>query len=264
MSTDNDNESNNEQSWIIKLRGLPWTVTHKDILDFLKDVEVADGTNGVHLITYSRNSTRPNGEAFVVCASEEDYNKAFEFNKKMMAHRYIEIFSARQEDFETIMRKQNIVQNDTVVKLRGLPWRVTEKEIGDFFKGLELSEEHGVHIHLERSGRASGEAFVQFKTSEDCEKALNRHMETIGHRFIEIFRSTEAELRRSLNQNTYGMGGGIAGGMGNNRPSPYDRNDRGDRGNRMGMGMMGGINRNMRGVGGRGMFCINNLKAFSK
>lgn len=45
------------------------------------------------------------------------------------------VFSARYEEFEHIMRKQTIVQMDTVVKLRGLPWRVTPKEITDFFQG---------------------------------------------------------------------------------------------------------------------------------
>ena len=89
MSWNNDNDSQ-DQSWIIKLRGLPWTVTNQDILDFLDGVEVNDDANGVHLITYARNSTRPNGEAFVVCASEEDYKRAFDFNKKTMGHRYIE------------------------------------------------------------------------------------------------------------------------------------------------------------------------------
>lgn len=83
------------------------------------------------------------------------------------------------------------------------------------------------------------------------------------HRYIEIFRSTASELRRSMfqivggdNDNGNGnggnnmggnMGGGnMGGGMGNNRPSPYDRNDRN---NRMGGGGMGGNARQMRGVG---------------
>lgn len=85
-----DNESN-DQSFIIKLRGLPWTVTTEDILKFLDGVQVSEEDGGgVHLITYSRNSTRPNGEAFVVCASEDDYKRAFYYNKKNMGHRYIE------------------------------------------------------------------------------------------------------------------------------------------------------------------------------
>lgn len=49
---------------------------------------------------------------------------------------YKTVFSAKQEDFENIMRKQNIVKHDTVVKLRGLPWGVNEEEIEKFFDGM--------------------------------------------------------------------------------------------------------------------------------
>lgn len=59
--------------------------------------------------------------------------KRFNKTKKLFA-----VFSARREDFENIMRKQNIVQHDTVVKLRGLPWRVTVEEIVKFFDGMSL------------------------------------------------------------------------------------------------------------------------------
>lgn len=74
---------------IIKLRGLPWNVCAQDILDFLKDVDISRGENGVHLVTSPRDG-RPNGEAFVECASENDYNTAFDYHKKSMGHRYIE------------------------------------------------------------------------------------------------------------------------------------------------------------------------------
>lgn len=77
-------------SFIIKLRGLPWTVTSEEIREFLKDVEISNGDEGVHLITYSRNGTRPNGEAYVECADEKSFNHAFTYNKKILGHRYIE------------------------------------------------------------------------------------------------------------------------------------------------------------------------------
>lgn len=76
--------------WIIKLRGLPWTVTKKEIQEFLHDVDVWNGEDGIHLITFSRNGGRPNGEAFVECANEDAYQAAFQHNKDMLGHRYIE------------------------------------------------------------------------------------------------------------------------------------------------------------------------------
>lgn len=49
---------------IVKLRGLPWNSTAKDVIDFLKDCHVQDGEKGVHL-SISHRDGRPNGEAFV-------------------------------------------------------------------------------------------------------------------------------------------------------------------------------------------------------
>lgn len=74
---------------IIKLRGLPWNSTSKDILDFLKECQVMEGEKSVHLAISHRDG-RPNGEAFVELATPDDVEKAFEYNKNVLGHRYIE------------------------------------------------------------------------------------------------------------------------------------------------------------------------------
>lgn len=89
-------------------------------------------------------------------------------------------------------------------------------------------------------------------------------------RYIEIFRSTSSELRRSMKMSGSGNGsvgsgsnsnnggnnyGGNSGGY-NNRSTPYDRNNRGDRGGNQRMGGNNNNNNNnmnrgnIRGVGG--------------
>lgn len=88
-NNDNENSTSLDSCHIVKLRGLPWNVSVEDIFEFLKGVEVLRQDNGVHLITSPRDG-RPNGEAFVECASEDDFNKAFDYHKKVMGHRYIE------------------------------------------------------------------------------------------------------------------------------------------------------------------------------
>lgn len=63
MSVDNMDDRN-----IVKLRGLPWNSTAKDVMDFLKECQVMDGEKGVHLAISHRDG-RPNGEAFVEVSS---------------------------------------------------------------------------------------------------------------------------------------------------------------------------------------------------
>lgn len=74
--------------FIVKLRGLPWNSTAKDVLEFLQNVEVIDGEKGVHM-ALGRDG-RANGEAYVECATANDLDTAFGYNKNMIGHRYIE------------------------------------------------------------------------------------------------------------------------------------------------------------------------------
>lgn len=83
-----DSKMSNERN-IIKLRGLPWNSTAKDIIDFLKDVEIVNGEKGVFL-AFSPRDGRPNGEAYVEVASPNDVDTAFSYNKNCLGHRYIE------------------------------------------------------------------------------------------------------------------------------------------------------------------------------
>lgn len=51
--------------------------------------------------------------------------------------------------------------------------------------GLEIKpDREGITFVMDKRGRATGEAFVQFVTQEDTEQALGRNREKIGHRWV--------------------------------------------------------------------------------
>lgn len=128
-----------------------------EILDFLKDCEVVEGEKGVHLAISHRDG-RPNGEAFVELATPAAVDKAFEYNKNVLGHRYIEsnlniysyllkinnvlytnyilVFNAKPEEFEQCVKRSCAVQQDTFIKLRGLPFSCKNDDIEQFFQGM--------------------------------------------------------------------------------------------------------------------------------
>nr|2HGM_A Chain A, Heterogeneous nuclear ribonucleoprotein F [Homo sapiens]2KG0_A Chain A, Heterogeneous nuclear ribonucleoprotein F [Homo sapiens] len=84
--------------------------------------------------------------------------------------------------------------NDGFVRLRGLPFGCTKEEIVQFFSGLEIVP-NGITLPVDPEGKITGEAFVQFASQELAEKALGKHKERIGHRYIEVFKSSQEEVR---------------------------------------------------------------------
>ena len=59
-----------------------------------------------------------------------------------------------------------------------------------------MDGEDGVLFVKKPDGRATGDAFVLFANEEDGLKALKKHRELIGTRYIELFRSTTAEVQQ--------------------------------------------------------------------
>lgn len=59
-----------------------------------------------------------------------------------------------------------------------------------------LDGSEGVLFVKKPDGRATGDAFVLFANESDAPKALKKHRESIGSRYIELFRSTTAEVQQ--------------------------------------------------------------------
>ncbi|XP_045467613.1 heterogeneous nuclear ribonucleoprotein H2-like [Harmonia axyridis] len=210
-----------EEGYVVKLRGLPWSVTAEDVLKFFEDCDVMNGKNGIHLTT-SREG-RPSGEAYVEFETPEDLELALEKDRDHIGSRYIEVFKVGKAEMDWMVKRSGPsfgCNDDGCVRLRGLPFGCSKEEIAQFFTGLEIVP-NGITLLTDYSGRSSGEAYVQFVNKDVAEKALQKHREKIGHRYIEIFRTSLSEIASAL-----GYTGSRRSGSFNPRPSPYDRGDR--------------------------------------
>ncbi len=59
-----------------------------------------------------------------------------------------------------------------------------------------LDGEDGILFVHQADGRATGDAFVLFPNDEEASKALSKHRQCIGTRYIELFKSTTAEVQQ--------------------------------------------------------------------
>ncbi|XP_018091214.1 G-rich sequence factor 1 isoform X2 [Xenopus laevis] len=198
--------------FIVRVRGLPWSCTADDVLNFFGDSNVRNGTEGVHFI-FNRDG-KPRGDAVIEFESAEDVQKAVEQHKKYMGQRYVEVFEMNQKEAESLLNRMHSAlsptrpssmslspqssmaspPSDGVVRLRGLPYSCSEQDIIHFFSGLDIPDE-GITFVLDQRGRKSGEAFVQFLSQEHADQALLKHKQEIGSRYIEIFPSRRNEIQ---------------------------------------------------------------------
>ncbi|XP_030388413.1 RNA-binding protein fusilli isoform X4 [Scaptodrosophila lebanonensis] len=137
---------------------------------------------------------------------------ALKRHKHHIGSRYIEVYRASGEDFLAIAggasnEAQAFLSKgaQVIIRMRGLPYDCTAKQVLDFFTTGEqpchvLDSNEGVLFVKKPDGRATGDAFVLFANESDAPKALGRHRESIGQRYIELFRSTTAEVQQVLNR----------------------------------------------------------------
>ncbi|XP_028392192.1 epithelial splicing regulatory protein 1-like [Dendronephthya gigantea] len=95
---------------IVRLRGLPYSASVQDILDFLDEFAKYVSPAGVHMV-YNYQS-RPTGDAFIELKSAEHAQKASEsLHKKHIGERYIEVFQCSSSDMR-LMLMSGITSNN--------------------------------------------------------------------------------------------------------------------------------------------------------
>lgn len=189
-------------------------------MKFLSGCSVAGGKEGIHIV-YD-NDGRLNGDAFVELSSEADVTEAVKKNRNHIGRRYIEVIEADQQKMEFALKQGSSSSssnsspsqmNDCIVRLRGLPYECCKEEIANFFLGLAIAP-NGITLMTDHLGRTEREGFVQFASPDLIPKALEKHKEKIQHRYIEVYKSSLAELHKKVGKPSPWTGG---------RPGPYDR-----------------------------------------
>ncbi|VDO92683.1 unnamed protein product [Soboliphyme baturini] len=152
---------------------------------------------GIHF-TCSRDG-RPSGETYIELGGAEDVERALLKHRETMGQRYIEVFHSKRAEMEYVLKRSGkpleASEAGTVVRIRGLPYGCTKEQIVNFFKvwqlrvyssvrvGMEIAP-NGLEFVFDGNGRATGEAYVRFVDKDTAERALDRHMEKIGYRFL--------------------------------------------------------------------------------
>ncbi|XP_034552944.1 epithelial splicing regulatory protein 1 isoform X2 [Notolabrus celidotus] len=196
---------------VIRARGLPWQSSDQDIARFFRGLNIAKGGAALCLNAQGRR----NGEALVRFVSEEHRDLALQRHKHHMGNRYIEVYKATGEDFLKIAGgTSNEVamflsrEDQIIVRMRGLPFTATHEQVLKFFsQGEGLKEtcpvsggNDGILFVRYPDGRPTGDAFVLFACEEHAQCALRKHKESLGRRYIELFKSTAAEVQQVLNR----------------------------------------------------------------
>lgn len=194
-----------DDNTIIRARGLPWQSSDQDIARFFKGLNIAKGGAALCLNAQGRR----NGEALVRFVSEEHRDLALQRHKHHMGNRYIEVYKATGEDFLKIAggTSNEVAQflskeNQVIVRMRGLPFTATAEEVLTFF-GQHCpvtGGKEGILFVTYPDGRPTGDAFVLFACEEYAQNALKKHKDLLGKRYIELFRSTAAEVQQVLNR----------------------------------------------------------------
>eukprot|EP00249_Psilotum_nudum_P004003 c17524_g1_i2 orf=437-901(+) len=144
---------------------------------------------------------------------------ALQKNRQNMGRRYIEVFRSKKQEYyhavaaevaegksldrepapsfpATKSPEKEHLEHTGVLKLRGLPFSASKRDIIEFFKESDLTHEN-VHIVVHSDGRATGEAYVEFRSPAESKIAMGKDKMMLGSRYIELFPSSREEAVRA-------------------------------------------------------------------
>ncbi|XP_065294197.1 RNA-binding protein 12 isoform X3 [Dermacentor albipictus] len=176
-----------EESCCVELRGLSGAPTPRDVKDLFRGLRIFSGC--------IRVATSETGIKSVVVrfANKWDAREAIQGDYKILCGDPIQVVPFPEDLFEQteLLVSPSAVppnqgrsrESDMVVVMKGLPYNTSEQDVLQFFSGLNVLD---IFVEHERSGRATGMAFVEFGDKRDFETAMSMQRRKIGHRYIEL------------------------------------------------------------------------------
>lgn len=148
-----------DSTYLIDVKGIPWTATKWEIIEFFKDLNILNGTDGIHF----KLDSHYNNDAFIQLSAFTDYHTALQqkiryignsavkstvlpiqfvfeskiFFKKKTTTKFT-VKGANVDDFMNLVNNPAYPSDQRLLRLKELPLESTEKDIRRYFSGLSL------------------------------------------------------------------------------------------------------------------------------
>jgi heterogeneous nuclear ribonucleoprotein F/H len=183
-----------DEKILVRMRGLPFNVRKDEVLMFFQDYQVMPDS----VIIGEMSNGKKTGEGVIIFKNESEATRAVaDKNGANIGKRWIELYlhpyshfhsffqAQHHEEFVVLSKYINEENRNRAVRLRGLPFNCSKKDVMMFFKQFGVTE-NDVIIEVKES-RATGRALVFLSDSMAAMRAAQvLDKEYIGNRYIEL------------------------------------------------------------------------------
>ncbi|GBM02296.1 RNA-binding protein 12 [Araneus ventricosus] len=200
-----------------RLKGLPYTVTYDDIIQFFQGLDIAD-------IYIEHENEVATGIGYVGFNNIQDYQEAFKLNGKNIGRRFIHMMVSSKRSMLRLKKKRGDLLSQSRVLipstvspsnpapdisqssqrrplctlLTGLPQDITPSRIRNFFKDAGPIPD-AIHVTLNDKGRPNCRAYAEFNTVRDFDDALKCHGTSLEGKIICVKQILFDEMVKILN-----------------------------------------------------------------
>ncbi|XP_041454495.1 uncharacterized protein LOC121407474 [Lytechinus variegatus] len=193
-------EPSGDEFYAVRLTGLPYGSSERDIRLFLRDINIAPDGIQIH------NDPRGNmtGTANVKLRGPSDIDQALKRHQQYMGKRYIDVRPCLQSEWEkekedtsrsepsrrrsrspVRSRKSPLRSSNTAIEMRGVAPYTKNSDIVDFFEGLAMRQDT-IHFDPHKDGPGSGIVYVEFVDSDMARRACQKNGKLFNRRSVSI------------------------------------------------------------------------------
>ncbi|XP_073321399.1 G-rich sequence factor 1 [Pagrus major] len=119
-----------------------------------------------------------------------------------------------EDDYPPLLAYQSDSEEEKkevyIVQVKGFPWSCSAEDLLHFFSECSIRDGvKGIHFTVNKSGRPSGQAFIEMENEIDVSKALEKHRQYLGPRYVEVYEVTNSDAEDILKKSiqTPSLGG---------------------------------------------------------